>query len=282
MSRKTLIPLVILVILFAACHSKPKPEPRRYDFDGKIVSVNTGPKTLTISHKDIPGLMKGMTMDFAVKNQNVFSYAKPGDHISAVLVMDPEGEYLDDIAITETSSASDTSSVHLPQVGDQVPEFIYTNQNGRREKLSTLRGKPVLLTFIYTRCPLPDYCIRMSSNFADIEKQLKQNDPTLFDKLQVLSVSFDSENDTPKVLKEYGRNYAGQIDPNFTHWQFVSSTPDETQKFANFFGLSYLKQEKQIVHSLRTALIGPDGKIAAIYNGNQWKPADVIGDLKGM
>ena len=126
MSRKTLIPLVILVILFAACHSKPKPEPRRYDFDGKIVSVNTGPKTLTISHKDIPGLMKGMTMDFAVKNQNVFSYAKPGDHISAVLVMDPEGEYLDDIAITETSSASDTSSVHLPQVGDQVPEFIYT------------------------------------------------------------------------------------------------------------------------------------------------------------
>jgi protein SCO1/2 len=122
----------------------------------------------------------------------------------------------------------------------------------------------------------------MSSNFADIEKQLKQNDTKLYDKLQVLSVSFDSEHDTPKVLKEYGRNYAGQIDPNFTHWQFVSSTPDETQKFANFFGLSYLKQEKQIVHSLRTTLIGPDGKIAAIYDGNQWKPADVIGDLKGM
>jgi protein SCO1/2 len=198
--------------------------------------------------------------------------------------VDPDGEYLDSVSITQGTpdSGSSTSSLRLPQVGDQVPEFTFTNQNSKREKLSALHANPVLLTFIYTRCPLPDYCIRMSSNFAEIEKQLKQSDPGLYARLRVVSVSIDPEFDTPKVLKNYGRNYAAQIDPNFTHWWFVSSSPEETRKFADFFGLSYVKDQSQVVHSLRTALIAPDGKIAAIYNGNDWKPADVISDLKGM
>ena len=282
MHRKTLIPLFILTVLFTACSSKPKPEPRKYDLDGKIVAVDPGAKKMTISHKAIPGFMEAMTMDYKIKDAGVFGYAQPGDHIGATLVMDPEGEYLDNVVITRTSSGSDTSSVRVPQVGDQVPEFPFTNQGGRREKLSALRGRPVLLTFIYTRCPLPDYCIRMSGNFAEIEKQLKQSDPKTFDRLRVLSVSIDPEFDTSKILKNYGRNYAAQVDPEFRHWWFVSSSPEETRKFADFFGLSYVKDQNQIVHSLRTALISPDGKIAAIYNGNEWKPEDVIRDLKAM
>ena len=280
--RTTFLLLLIVTILLAACNSKPKVEPRRYDLDGRIVAVNSGAKTLTIDHKAIPGFMEAMTMDYKVKDAGMLSHAKPGDHIAAEIVMDPDGEYLDNIVLTETSaSGSSTSSVHLPQAGDQVPDFSFTNQSGKREKLSALRGRPVLLTFIYTRCPLPDYCIRMSSNFGEIEKQLKQSDPKLYDRLQVLSVSIDPEFDTPKVLRDYGHNYAAQVDPNFQHWWFVSSTPEETRKFADFFGLSYMKDKDQIVHSLRTALIGADGKIAAVYNGNDWKAGDVIADLKG-
>lgn len=284
MSRKTVIPLLILTVLFVACKSAPKPEPRHYDLEGRIVAVNAGAKTLTIAHKAIPGFMEAMTMDYKVKNANVFGYAKAGDNIQAQLVMDPDGEYLDNVVIARLSAGSEssTSPAHLPLVGEQVPDFAFTNQSGKKEKLSALRGRPVLLTFIYTRCPLPDYCIRMSSNFADIAKQLKQNDPKLYDKLRVVSISIDPEFDTPKVLRDYGKNYAAQVDPNFTHWWFVSSSPEETRKFADFFGLSYVKEQNQIVHSLRTALIGPDGKIAAIYNGNDWKSGDVINDLRGM
>lgn len=283
--RKTVLPLLILTLLFAACNSKPKVEPKRYDLDGKIVAVHLDTKTLTIDHKAIPGFMEAMTMDYKVRNNDgVFNYAKPGDRIQAQLVMDPDGEYLDQVVISRTTpdSGSSTSPVHMPQAGEQVPDFSFTNQSGKKEKLSALRGRPVLLTFIYTRCPLPDYCIRMSGNFAEIEKQLKQSDAKLYDRLQVLSVSIDPKFDTPKVLRDYGHNYAAQADPNFQRWWFVSSSPEETRKFADFFGLSYIEEKDQIVHSLRTALIAPDGKIAAIYNGNDWKPADVIGDLKGM
>jgi protein SCO1/2 len=284
MSRNTLVPILILTVLFAACSSKPKPEPKRYELEGKIVGVDAGAKKLTVAHKDIPGLMKAMTMDFKVKDSGVFGYAKKGDQISAVLVMDQGDSYLEDVVIVQNTpdSGVSTSPVHLPQVGDQVPDFTFTNQSGKKDTLSALRGRPVLLTFIYTRCPLPDYCVRMSSNFADIEKQLKQTQPKLYDKLQLVSVSIDPEFDTPKVLAAYGKNYAGQVDPKFTRWWFVTSSPDETKTFANFFGLSYMKQENQIVHSLRTALIGPDGKIAAIYNGNDWRAADVIKDLQGL
>lgn len=285
MSCKNLIFPVILLIVFAACNSKPKAEPRRYDFEGKIVSIDAAKKSMTIAHKDIPGFMKGMTMDFDIKNNDfVFNYAKPGDQINAVLVMDPDGAYLDKVSVVQVTpeSGSSTSSAHVPQVGDEVPRFSFTNQSGKKGTLDAFRGRPVLLTFIYTRCPLPDYCIRMSSNFAQIEKQLKESDTKLYERLQVVSVSIDPEFDTPKVLKEYGKNYAAQVDPNFTHWWFVSASPEETRKFADFFGLTYVRESNQITHSLRTVLIGPEGKIVALYNGNDWKPEDAIRDLKAM
>lgn len=283
--QNMVVALVLTSLLFAAaCTSKPKKEPRRYDLEGKIVAVDARMRSLTIAHKDIDGFMKAMTMEFTVKDPWVFNVAKPGDGVTAVLVMDPNGAYLENVSIVQQGTAPDasTSPVHLPEAGQQVPEFSYVTQNGEREKLSQLRGKPVLLTFIYTRCPLPDYCIRMSGNFSELEKQLKQSDPALYDRLQLLSITLDPEYDKPAVLKQYGKNYVGQVDPTFKHWQFASATPEETRQFANFFGLSYLKQEGQIVHSLRTALIGTDGKIAYLYNGNEWKPADVIRDLKAM
>ncbi len=279
-----LFALLLAAIALNSCKSEPKPEPRRYELDGKIVAVKAAEKSLTISHKDIPGLMKGMTMDFTVKDDWVLKAAKPGDHIGAVLVMDPDGEYLENVSLTQQGSAPDasTSAVHMPETGEQVPDFAYVDQSGRKGSLAALRGRPVLLTFIYTRCPLPDYCIRMSGNFAELEKQLKQQSPEMYGKLVLLSVSIDPEYDKPAVLKQYGKNYVGQVDPGFEHWKFVSAPPVETRKFAEWFGLQYIKQENQIVHSLRTTLIGPDGKVVALYSGNEWKPADVIKDLNAI
>jgi protein SCO1/2 len=257
---------------------------RRYDMDGKVISVDAKNKKLVIAHKDIPGLMKAMTMDYKVNDDWVFRAAKPGDHITASLVLDPEGAYLEKVVLasTGTTPEASTSPLHEPQPGDQPPDLAFENQDGKKVKLSDFHGKPLLLTFIYTRCPLPDYCIRMSDNFGLVARQLKSGDPALYNKLQMLSVSIDPEFDRGPVLKNYGKSFAGTVDPTFSHWQFASATPKDTRDFANYFGLSYDKEQDQIVHSLRTALLDPSGKIAFVYTGNAWRPDDVIRDLKTM
>jgi protein SCO1/2 len=270
------------VMFLAGCRSSENF--RRYDMDGKVLSVNASQKKLTIAHKDIPGLMKAMTMDYKVNDDWVVKAAKPGDHIVATLVLDPEGAYLEKVVLTSTGTTPEasTSPLHEPKPGDQPPDLAFENQDGKHLKLSDLHGRPLLLTFIYTRCPLPDYCIRMSDNFGLVARALKKDDPALYDKLQMLSVSIDPEFDRGPVLKNYGKSFAATVDPTFSHWQFGSATPKDTRDFANYFGLSYDKEQDQIVHSLRTALLDPSGKIAFVYNGNDWRPDDVIRDLKTM
>jgi protein SCO1 len=144
--------------------------------------------------------------------------------------------------------------------------------------MDNLRGRPLLLTFIYTRCPLPDYCIRMSDNFAAVARELQKSDT--YSKIQLLSISIDPEYDKPQILKSYGKHYAAPVDPQFSHWQFVSASPEATRKTAEWFGLTYMEENDQIVHSLRTAVIGPDGKFVEMYRGNEWKPADAAEKLK--
>lgn len=278
--RNGAFPLILLALLaFASCSRKPE---RHYDLSGKVVAVDRNAHELTIQHQDIPGLMPGMTMPFRVKDDWVFNAAQSGDNITATLVIAGNSSHLENVVVTKSSGPPPNElGARIPQVGDKVPDFTFVNQDGKRLRLSQLRGKAVLLTFIYTRCPLPDYCIRMSSNFADVAKELKQQ-PTIYDKFEQLSISFDPRYDTPKVLRQYGSNYAGAVDPQFTHWQFVTSTPQEIKKMADFFGLAYMPEGGQIVHSLRTAVIAPNGTIADLYNGNDWKPTEAADALKAV
>lgn len=261
----------------AGCSRQPE---RRYDLTGRVVAVDAAAHQLTIQHQDIAGLMPGMTMPFRVDDEWVFRAAEPGDNVTATLVIRGDRSHLENVVVSKTSGPPpEIPGVHLPQVGDAVPDFTFINQDGKRVRLAQLRGKAVLLTFIYTRCPLPDYCVRMSNNFGAIARTLKQ-DPAVYDKTEMLSISFDPANDTPKVLRDYGTNYAGEVDPKFTHWQFVTAKPEEIKKAAGFFGLTYQGDGTQIVHSLRTAVIAPDGRIAQLYNGNDWKPEEAISALK--
>ncbi len=246
-----------------------------------MVAVDATAHQLTIAHQDIPGLMQGMTMPFPVSQRDIwiFQHIAPGDSVHATLVLTDHAE-LQDVSFTEQSATESdgTSSLRLPQPGDEVPDFALVNQNGRTIHLRQFRGKPLLLTFIYTRCPFPDFCLRMSSNFSSVLKQL-QKDPTAFKDAQLLSISIDPENDGPAVLRAYGEHYVGSMDPNFARWQFASGSPEQVRQAANYFGLAYNKKEGQIVHSLRTVLIGSDGKIVKTYSGNEWKPADVAADF---
>lgn len=261
-----------------------KPTDKRYELQGRVVVVDSGSRELTIAHEDIQGLMPGMTMPFVVaRNQDwIFGKIGPGDHIHATLVMNDHAE-LQDISFTKGSeTGSDgTSNLRIPEPGDDVPNLTLVNQSGKKIQLDQFRGKPLLLTFIYTRCPVPDYCLLMSNNFSAVLKELQKN-PTAFAKAQLLSVSIDPDYDTPSVLRNYGKRYVGDVDPGFQHWQFASGSPEEVRKSADFFGLSYNEKQGQIVHTLQTVLIGADGKVAKVYTGNQWKPAEVATDYEAV
>jgi protein SCO1/2 len=257
-----------------------KPAGKRYELQGRVVAVDSGSRELTIAHEDIAGLMPGMTMPFQVgSNQDwIFGKIAPGDHVHATLVMTDHAE-LQEISFTKASdTGSDgTSNLRIPEPGDDVPDFMLVNQSGKSIHMDQFRGKPLLLTFLYTRCPLPDYCPRMSDNFRAVLQQL-QKSPASFEKAQLLSISIDPEYDQPSVLQNYGKRYVGNVDPDFQHWQFASGSPEEVRKVADFCGLSYNLKEGQIVHRLQTVLIGADGKVAKVYPGNQWRPVEVAAD----
>jgi len=274
-----LICLCVCVTLASTACAR-KPQGKRYELEGRVVAVDSGNRLLTVAHQDIPGLMPGMTMPFQVARSEdwIFGKIAPGDHIHATLVMTDHAE-LQDISFTKYSeTAGDgTSNLRIPEPGDAVPNFAFINQSGKTTRLTQLRGKPLLLTFIYTRCPVPDFCPRMSNNFRDVLQQL-QADPKLFAKAQLLSISIDPQHDKPAVLHAYGEHYTSAIDPDFRHWQFVTGSPEEIRKAAGFFGLLYNQNQGQIVHALRTVLIAPDGTIAKVYSGNRWKPAEVVQD----
>ena len=272
--------VAFLVVVSVTSCSHP-PAAKRYELQGRVVAVDAAARQLTIAHKDIPGLMEGMTMPFTVSDKDVwvFKSIAPGDEVKATLVLGDQAE-LQDVTFTRHSDTQPdgTSSLRIPQPGAQVPDFMLVNQSGKTIQFQQFRGQPLLLTFIYTRCPFPDYCPRLSNNFAQVMQQL-QKDPKAFAAAQLLSISIDPEHDKPAVLRTYGERYVGRVDPRFAHWEFASGSPEQVRKVADFFGLAYNQKDGQIVHGLVTVLIGKDGKVAKVYSGSNWKPDEVAADF---
>ncbi len=281
---------LIALIALSACRPQRSATEKRYELAGKVVAVEKDKQMVTVAHEDIKELMPAMTMEFSVPARWVYEVPLvPGDHITATLVVDGLKQWLEDVVITKESSES-TSPGGTARVeakpGEEVPDYRLVNQDGKAIRIKNYRGKALLLTFIFTRCQMLDQCTLMSGNFETIDREL-QKQPELRAKTHLLSISFDPEYDTPKVLRSYGGAYTGNYtDETFEHWEFASGTPDEVKGIAQFFGLRYNKDsetgQEQIIHSLRTALIGPDGKIAKVYRGNEWKPEEVLQDIKSL
>ncbi|MBI4467926.1 MAG: SCO family protein [Acidobacteria bacterium] len=252
----------------------------RYDLTGKVVSVDRELKKVTIAHDEIPGFMSAMTMPFVLKEEWAYGVLGPGDQVKGTLVVSGDRSWLEDLVITQ-EGAPDATAVpepaNEPKPGDKVPEFVLTNQEGHRVGLGEFLGRALVVTFIYTRCPLPDYCPLMNTNFQELQTELLKQ-PELIGRTQLLTISFDPEYDTPEVLKTYARSFT----PNFDHWQFATGSSSEVKTVAEYFGLRYWPENDQIIHSLRTAVIGPDGKLINLYRGNEWKVSEVLGDLQKL
>ena len=287
-TRKTFIAALACLLIcsmLGGCRPRNKEPEQRYELKGKVLSVDHRGATVTIAHEAIPGYMEAMAMPFGLKDERAFSFLAPDDRVQATLVVAGNRSWLEDLVVTrqsaDTSTTNATASTE-PQPGDEVPDYSLVNQEGKPISLHKYRGQALVLTFIYTRCPLPDYCPLMTNNFAEIDKALKQT-PGEYPKTHLLSVSVDPAYDTPKILREYGAQYTGERGPHtFERWEFASGGEDEVKKAATYFGLQYWQQEDQIIHSLRTALIAPDGKLVKLYTGNEWKPAELLSDLQNI
>ena len=277
---------------FSSCKPKQRvrsPTEKHYDLKGKVIAIDKGKRELTIEHEDIKDYMPGMTMPFSVKDDWVYEIAAPGNQITATLVVDGTQSWLEDVVLTEDSTpVSGAPAVEGadPKTGDEVPDYRLINQDGKTIRIQDYKGKVLLLTFIYTRCQDPNQCTLMSSNFAAIDQEL-QKQPEVYGKTHLLSISFDPAYDTPKVLRSYGAAHTGKYsDETFAHWEFASGSEDEVKGIAKFFGLRYYQDTssgtEQVIHSLRTAVIGPDGKIVKVYRGNEWTPAELIKELEGV
>lgn len=301
-TNKTLLFVLLLCSLLvalnlSACQNQPhervrSPTEKQYELKGKVVVVEKNNHLLTVAHEDIKDYMPGMTMPFTVGEASAWVFESPhevapGDQITATLIVDGTRSWLEDIVITKESSdtaATATGDVAGPQPGVEVADYRLINQDGKAIRIHDYKGKALLLTFIYTRCQDPGQCTLMSSNFATIDQEL-QKQSELYQKTHLLSISFDSDYDTSKVLRSYGAAYTGKYtDETFAHWEFASGSADEVKGIAKFFGMRYFQDsssgKEQVIHSLRTALIGADSKIVKVYRGNEWKPDEVLKDLQ--
>jgi len=292
MSQRIILVSVLITFTFlaGACSwgDQPPQNEKRYPIKGVVVAVNQRERTATIKHEDIPGYMQGMTMDFKIKNAADLQTMKPGDQITGTLVIDDISSWIEVTAVTEGGAVLTPTTVvpGEPKPGDEIPDFTLVNQDGKAIHLSQYRGRSIALTFVYTRCPQPDQCTLMSSNFAAVDLEL-QKEPDVYAKTHLLTVSFDPEYDTPKVMRSYGASHTGRYsDEKFEHWEFTTGAADEVKRIAEFFGLRYFKDsstgEEQVMHSLRTAVIDPDGKLVKLYRGNEWKPSELADDLRHL
>jgi protein SCO1 len=268
------------------------PSAKTFHIRGKVIATDPSTGQISLDGEAVPGFMGAMVMPYKLESPSILGELHSGDRITADVLADPissdaMGGYrnvrLDHIVVIAQAKPDYKPSVqfHVPAAGDIVPDFALLNQSDKLIHLGDFKGKVILMTFIYTRCPVADFCPRMSRNFATIDHQLAV-DPALYAKTHLISVSFDPTYDTPKVLRSYGGAYTGQYTKErFLHWDFAAPPVGELPQVAQYFDVGVTPGEsKTLTHSLSTVIIGKDGKVIAWYPDNQWEPSEVLGVVK--
>jgi len=255
---------------------------RQYELRGQILAVDQSRQEVTIKHEDIKGFMPGMTMPFKVSSASLLDGRTPGELVRATLVVnDSQGvltaiEQTGHAPLTERPPARPAADALKP--GNAVPDVELVDESGATRLLSDWRGRAVALTFIYTRCPLPDFCPLMDRQFADVQ-QIVADDPTLRGRVQLLSISFDPEYDTSAVLATHAKKVGA--DPSI--WNFLTGNQPDIDIFAAHFGVSIMREGSDpgsVVHNLRTAVVDTNGKLVTIINGMQWAPSELVTGLR--
>ena len=275
---------LVLAVAAAACGGPPSSQ-KTYPVQGQVLEVSPDHQQATVNAEEIKGFMAAMAMPYKVKDPQLLNGIAPGDLINATLVVDSDGAYFSAVKKVGEAPlakpATTTPSTVAPELkpGEAVPDAEFVDQNGTKQAFSAFKGRPLAITFIYTKCPLPDFCPLMDRNFVAVQQTLK-TEPAL-KQAHLVSISFDPATDTPAVLKKH----AAQLKADPARWTFLTGDRVQIDTFASRFGMAIARaptDPSNITHNLRTAIVDADGKLVKVYTGNDWKPGQVIADLKAL
>ena len=228
--------------------------------------------------------MGSMTMTLPVLDRSELDEVRAGDEVEATLIVRADRSELKGLSVTrpalpgpipEPSGRFGTMTPGAIEAGAEVPDFAMTTQDGAPIRLSDLRGKVVVLTFVYTRCPLPDFCPLIDRRFKELASKVAAV-PGRADRVRLLSVSFDPAHDTPAVLSKHAK-LVGARPPL---WGFAAASHEELRKVAGALGLVYMAGGDEVNHNLSTSVIGPGGRLARRFEGRGWSPDDVLAEVR--
>ncbi len=276
-----------MLLLLSSCTQKKNDQSTdltTFPLRGQVIRILPDQHRIMISHGEIPNYMQAMTMPFKVKDTTFLTLVHPGDSVLATLAVNRTESWLATISVLGNGPAPQAltaNQILLKQLfreGEPIPDVPFVDQDNKAVHLNAYKGQVVALTFIYTRCPLPDFCIRMSDNFAKIQKSLRQ-DASLNGKWHLFSITFDPDFDKPAVLKEYGKTYGA----DFSDWDFLVTDKKSLQKIADGFDLTYQPDEGGLIaHTLRTVLLDKQGTLVAVLKGNDWTAPEVTNRIRQL
>jgi protein SCO1/2 len=240
-----------------------------YFAQGIIHEVKPEERQVVIAHEEIPGFMNAMTMPFDVKETNLFATLSPGQKVVFQLHVTEIDSWIDNIkAIGSTANSTNSaggapsaSKTSLPTHSkNPLRNYKFTNELGQAVSLSDFKGQALALTFFFTRCPIPQYCPRLSKNFEETQLKLAamENAPTNW---HLLSVTFDPTNDAPQVLKAYGERYS--YDP--VHWSFLTGPPEKIAEFARLCDVQFDPENGLLNHNFRTLIIDASNRLQRVF-----------------
>ena len=272
MRTRTIIALTAAALGLAACGRDTNT--RTYQLTGQILVVKPETNEVLVKHEDIPGFMPAMTMPYLVSDPALLRDRAAGDLITATLVVGRERAYLSTITKTGSAPLPEDARTTIPvaagvqflQAGDVVPDTPLVDQDGKPITLKGFSGSALAVSFIYTRCPLPQFCPLIDRRFGEVQK-LAEGDPSLKGRIKLLSISFDPGFDSAAVLRAHAKK-AG-ADPAV--WRFATAEEAVVDRLAAAFGVNVIREKDgSITHNLRTAVIDPSGHVVSIVGDNAW------------
>jgi protein SCO1/2 len=277
--------LLLTAVLIAGCSRN---QARQYSLKGQIISIKEssipGRVDITVRHDDIPGYMPAMTMAYLLKAGTKAEGIGPGDLFTATLVVDGGELYVQDVRKTgHAPLPADARPIRIMDVmapGDPVPEDVLVDQAGTTRRLTDWKGRALAVTFVYTRCPVPDFCPLMDRHFADLQRAILA-DPALREHVHLASVSFDPRHDTPGAIRAHAK--ALGADPLV--WSYLTGDAAAIDHVTSRFGVSTIEEHdapESMTHNLRTAVVDPQGRLVKIYDGNEWKVDGLLNDVRAQ
>ena len=281
-------------LLLSAPVTGCKPKPQTFYVKGVVKELKPDGKTAIIEHEEIPDYMPKMTMPFEVKSPKELAGVQPNDLVHFRLVVTKDDAWIDQVTRAGTAGPSSRTSTSLTntapvphvrlvrdveplKVGDAMTDYTFTNEFGKPVRLADMKGKAYAFTFIFTRCPLPMYCPRLSDNFKNVAARLAaQADAPV--NWHLFSISFDVEHDSPAVLQNYAKRY--NYDP--ARWSFLTGKVIDIDAITEQFGLYFARTEGNnfvFDHNMRLVIVDAAGKVQSVIVGNEWKPEEVVSEL---